>query len=186
MTELIKLPDNTTEFTARWEAEDGSIQSETFYVEDSISLDRFQWFERFRLELGFGVSFMDLVKMIQSNIDLMERMAQGEKVFTQMATLNYNALNQINDVATKEPFAYWLCALFINTKHEDRRWFKEEVMREKIRIWKAAGYDSGFFLKTGLALVVGFSKIYTEITEMSFERDQMLSDEHPDPLNPNP
>ncbi len=177
MTELITIPEAAKQFTIQWTEADGTKKTETYYAEDRLSIERYERFERFRLEVGFGLSFVDLVKVLNSNIDLCDRIATGEKVFTTLVTTNYNALKAINEAATKKPFAVWLCTLFLNTKDEDRRWFDEAVMREKIRQWEAAGVDSSFFLRRALGLVESFSAISSSITEMSLGMQEAISAE---------
>ncbi|MCX6218351.1 hypothetical protein [Spirosoma sp.] len=177
MTELVNIPATATEFTCRWIDEVGNSQSQLFLIEDKLSIDRFSMFERFRLEVGLGVSFTELVKVLRNNIDLCERAFQGEKVMTTLINTNYNALKAINDVAAKRPFAVWLCALFINMPDEDRRYFNDQVMRTKIGIWESAGIDSAFFLRQALGLVANFSTISSEITEMSLSQDQTINSE---------
>lgn len=180
MQELLTIPDNATQFSVTFFDEDnGEERTEVFYIEDRLSIQRYSMFERFRIEVGFGLSFVDLVNVLQSNIDMFDRMATGERgLFPMLVNTNYNALRGIDNATTKHPFAVWMCTLFMNTADEDRRPFDEAVMQRKIRIWEWAGVPAAFFLKQALGLVNGFSTTLHEITQMSLAQDQILNSEN--------
>lgn len=180
MEQLLTIPDNATEFSVTYFDEDNGEQRTTvFYIEDRLSIQRYSMFERFRIEVGFGLSFADLVSVLQSNIDLCDRMVTGERgLFPVLVNTNYNALRGIDNATTKHPFAVWMCTLFMNMAGEDRRIFDESVMQQKIRIWEWAGVPASFFLKQALGLVNDFSKTLQEITRTFSEQDQILNSEY--------
>jgi len=79
------------------------------------------------------------------------------------AVIIHNLLNGIAEHLDKRDHPILqLCALFINTKDEDKTVFDEGVTQEKIDNWKKEGYAIEDFFQLAFNFVEGFIPAYNE------------------------
>ena len=157
VNQLRTLEPSTKEFEAN---------GRKYIVTERLSIERYTMFERLRIETGFTATFEEVFQVVKRTLARCEDIAQGKKVFAEMANDLYNTLKGLTDLNGKKPHAIWLCTLFIITEDEDVRYFDTEVMKRKIKDWEEAGIDSGFFIGLAIGTLADFQNAYSEATQI--------------------
>lgn len=114
----------------------------TFYVQDSLSFNRYRELQRLSIEFGFSTTFVDIFKNINKCYDFV----QTNKNWGDLAVTLYNTLVGVTKLEDKEDPALRLCALFINEKDEDVTVIDELKMKDKIECWSKELAVNPFFL----------------------------------------
>lgn len=127
----------------------------TFYVQDSLSFNRFRELQRISIEFGFSTTFVELFKEIQKCYDYV----QTNKNWGDLAVTLFNLLHGVSSIDNKDPAAIRLCALFINEKDEDVTVFDEAKMKDKIECWSKE-LDVSPFFHLAASLVDGWMPAY--------------------------
>lgn len=127
----------------------------TFYVQDSLSFNRFRELQRISIEFGFSTTFVELFKEIQKCYDYV----QTNKNWGDLAVTLFNLLHGVSSIDNKDAAAIRLCALFINEKDEDVTVFDEAKMKDKIECW-AKELDVSPFFHLAASLVDGWMPAY--------------------------
>jgi len=154
MTELIEVDFSKKIFNC-----DGS----KWYVEDSISFERYMALEEIAIEFGFSATFADMFKNLRKLWDLHNQLKFGES-----AVILHNMMKGIVNLEEKKPDASLrICALFINEENEDRTEYNEAKMRAKIDRWGKECSVRPFFHLAG-SLVNGWLPAYRISLNHSF------------------
>jgi len=127
----------------------------TFYVQDSLSFNRFRELQRISIEFGFSTTFVELFKEIQKAYDFV----QTNKNWGDLAVTLYNLLHGVAAIENKDAAALRLCALFINESDEDVTVFDEAKMKDKIECWSKE-LDVSPFFHLAASLVDGWMPAY--------------------------
>ena len=127
----------------------------TFYVQDSLSFNRFRELQRISIEFGFSTTFVELFKEIQKAYDLV----QTNKNWGDLAVTLYNLLHGVAAIENKDAAALRLCALFISETGEDVTVFDEAKMKDKIECWSRE-LDVSPFFHLAASLVDGWMPAY--------------------------
>lgn len=127
----------------------------TFYVQDSLSFNRFRELQRISIEFGFSTTFVELFKEIQKAYDLV----QTNKNWGDLAVTLYNLLHGVAAIENKDAAALRLCALFLNEKDEDITVYDEAKMKDKIECWSKE-LDVSPFFHWAASLVEGWMPAY--------------------------
>jgi len=127
----------------------------TFYVQDSLSFNRFRELQRISIEFGFSTTFVELFKEIQKAYDFV----QTNKNWGDLAVTLYNLLHGVSSIDNKDAAALRLCALFINEENEDVTVFDEAKMKGKIECWSKE-LDVSPFFHLAASLVQGWMPAY--------------------------
>lgn len=144
----------TIDFSKKYFECDGS----KFFVEDTLSFERYQKLEEFSLEFGFSASFADIFKVLRKIWDNHNKLN-----FADNAVLLHNLMKGIVDLEQKKsPVSLRICALFINEENEDRTEYNEAKMQSKIDRW-GKELDINPFFHLAVSLVQGYLSAY-EIT----------------------
>lgn len=152
-----ELPPDTTQFEAN-----GVI----YTLDENMTLARYRLFERYRMEVGFGVTVGSMFNDINAVLQFLERGFQGELVVGQAMNKLHNLLFGMKNGDEKYPPAVWMCSLFFNAPGEDVRQFDEQVMIEKIKNWEEAGIPARFFIYKACSMIADYSRIYEETTRL--------------------
>lgn len=137
---------------------------EKWYIEDSISFDRYMKLEEIALEFGYSASFVDIFKNLRKMWDLHNQMK-----FAETAVILHNMMKGIVSLEDKkQDAALRICALFINTENEDRAEYNETKMLEKIQRWGKECNVRPFFHLAG-SVVNGWLPAYS-MTLSSFSQ----------------
>ena len=131
----------------------------TFYVQESLSFNRYRELQRISIEFGFSTTFLDMFKGVQKI-----REALNKVDFVAAAVTAENMLIGLSNLDTKDDPALRLCALFINEKDENVTVFDEVKMKDKIECW-GKELDISPFFHLAISLVHGWMPAYKVTTE---------------------
>ena len=148
--ELKQIDLNATQFQAN---------GKTYVVKDSLSVERYRWFEKYQIDFGLGRSFKSVADTLKKSRELFNKGKTVEALY-----LNYNlemAISQGLEKRTND--AMMLCALFIVTEDEDLTKWDEQEQMKKIDDWNSEGYEVNSFFRLAANLVTGFIEDLEEI-----------------------
>ena len=128
-----------------------------YFIETQLSISRFHQYQIYEKEAGFGMSFKDMF----SNLIKMREELNKVK-FVDCAVRLDNLINGMAKLEEKEHVLLKMCALFMNTKDEDRGDINDDMITAKIDSWKNEYEVNGFFT-LALNTVNGFFTIYKEM-----------------------
>jgi len=138
----------------------------TYYIRTSLTIRRFEEFEKYQIRAGFGVDFEQMYNNIRQAFDYL-----NEGLPVNAGIKLHNILNGIKDaLEERENEVLQICALFISQKNEDLTQFDEQVMAEKIADWKKEGIDMQSFFSLAFNSVSGFTPIYQEVSGVISQR----------------
>lgn len=126
-----------------------------FYVQDSLSFNRYRELQRLSIEFGFSRTFVDLFKDIQKVYGLM----QTAQNFADVSVTLYNIIAGVSILEDKNDPALTLCALFINEADEDITEYNELKIKDKIACW-GRELDVTPFFHMACSLVEGWMPAY--------------------------
>jgi hypothetical protein len=102
-----------------------------FYIQDSLSFNRYRELQRLSIEFGFSTSFIELFKEVKKAYDYV----QTNKNWGDLAVTLYNIIAGVAKLEEKDAPALRLCALFINEADEDVTIYDELKIKDKINCW---------------------------------------------------
>lgn len=136
----------------------------TYKIEKSLSIERYSFYQRFEIELGYGSSFQDLYGAMSNAYNLLN---QGKMADASVAL--YNAMRGFAELEKKEPHVLKYCALFINTDDEDRRVITDDMISAKIKDWQEEGLEVASFFQLALNSIPGFIEAYRSSSQATLE-----------------
>jgi hypothetical protein len=142
----------------------------TFYVQDSLSFNRYRELQRLSIEFGFSTTFIDLFKSVNKCYEYV----QGNKNWGDLAVTLHNVLVGVSKLEEKEDPALRLCALFINEKDEDVTIIDEIQMKDKIECWSKELAVNPFFLLAA-SYVDGWMPAY-KLTTHSISKEKKVKE----------
>ena len=137
-----------------------------FYIQDSLSFNRYRELQRLSIEFGYSTTFVELFKQIQKAYDYV----QTNKNWGDLAVTLYNLLIGVSNMDNKEDPALRMCALFINEADEDVAVFDELKMKDKINCW-AKELDVTPFFGLAANLVGGWMPAY-QVTSLNISNEE--------------
>lgn len=133
----------------------------TYYIESSLTIERYVEFQILEKELGFGVTFKGMFDGLNELWTYINKMQ-----FADAAVKLNNMLRGMAKLEEKEPAVLKICALYINEANEDRSVITQDMITHKIQDWKAEGYDMADFFQVAFTLVPGFIDAYQRVTRI--------------------
>jgi len=133
----------------------------TFFVQDSLSFNRYRELQRISIEFGFSTTFIDLFKEVKKAYDFV----QTNKNWGDLAVTLYNIIAGVSNLDEKDAPALRLCALFINEAEEDVTVYDELKIKDKINCWSKE-LDISPFFNMAVNLVNGWMPAY-KVTSQS-------------------
>lgn len=130
-----------------------------YFFEQDLGIVRYLEFQILEKEIGFSMSFESIVKNISKAYNYLNEVKNAD-----CAVVLNNLITGIIKLEEKEPTALKICALFINTKDEDRTSWSWDLGTKKIEDWKIEGYKMSSFFRLALGTVNGYADIYKEIS----------------------
>lgn len=152
MGELKTIDLNAKEFEAN---------SKKYFIESSLSFDRYLVYQLLQIELGYGCSFENSVNTDKKIMELCNKEGchKGE-----IAILTHNKMSGIAEIEKRRVKAIEMCSLFINTENEDRKTITDEMILIKQKDWfEIEGLDIMPFFQLAMDSIKNFRKIYSEI-----------------------
>lgn len=141
---------------------------EYFIEMGGISMQRFIEYEKLQVELGYGVTFIQLYELIKESYELCNKQR-----FADLAVKLYNALQGIKTFEERRIPAFELCALFINTKEENRAIITSDMTAIKLADWEAEGLDAVPFFQLAVSSLTNFSTAYNVATQIASELEKL-------------
>lgn len=155
-----KITPETTEFEAN---------GKKYYVAKSVSIARYEEYEKIQPLLTFGVDFKSIFKNIRKAWDYLN----DPKGRNDAAVVLHNLMSAITEIEKEdraEP-GLLICALFINREGEDVAVYDKQIALDKINDWRKEGYDIDSFFLLALNSIAGFRQTYVEyINQLSQEK----------------
>lgn len=130
-----------------------------YFVESGLSFDRFLMYQMLQVDCGYGVSFSMFFDGLKKSFDLLNKLKLAEA-----AVQISNLMAGIAQVEERKIPVLQMCALFINTKDEDRRIITNDMVDAKIRDWTEEGLDIRPFFPLALSSIQNFSNAWQEIS----------------------
>lgn len=141
---------------------------EYFIEMGGISMERFIEYEKLQVELGYGVTFIQLYEAIKESYEL-----TNKQRFADLAVKLYNILQGVKTFEERRVPAFELCALFINTKDENRAVITKDVIANKIADWEAEGLDAVPFFQLAVSSLQNFSTAYNVAIQIASELEKL-------------
>lgn len=148
--ELKKLDFEQTEFMAN---------GTKYFIKQSLSVERFRWFEKYQVDFGFGRGYKSIAESLKKSIDLGNK-GKGIEAWNIILNLT-RAIGEGLEKRTNN--AMMICALFIVAENEDLTKWDEQEQIKKINDWNDEGYDVNSFFQLAANLVSGFINDLEEI-----------------------
>ncbi len=139
----------------------------SYFIEKGMSLKRFNEYQILEKETTFGMDFMKMFTLLGEI-----REAFNECRFIDGSVKLDNLQRGVAQIHTRSPAVMKMCALFINTKDENRQIITEQMIRSKMEDWNE--YDVRDFFTLALNGVKGFIDVYTNFSPIISAQDQVL------------
>lgn len=159
--ELKKLDFEATEFMAA---------GKKYYIKQSLSVERFRWFEKYQVDFGFGRTYKSIADALKKAVELGNK-GKGIEAWNIVINL-YMSIGEGLEKRTNN--AMMLCALFIVTDDEDLTKWDEQMQLAKISDWNDEGYDVNSFFQLAANLVSGFIEDLEDILSNTSELAKAL------------
>lgn len=146
----------------RIDFEQGVLKTDghTYYIAESISMDRMMKFEELQCGVAYGHTFVE----VHSQLGKLKEYLQTAKFVDSAVVLNnlLEALHPDTKAAKKKHYVLQICALFLNEKDEDVKTWNEATINAKIDDWLEAGVDYRDFFQLAVRLVPGLLDVLKE------------------------
>jgi hypothetical protein len=163
MKKLITLSPDTKSFTAN---------GTEYFVESSVSAERYKEYLNFEIELANGISAVDYFHKVKEAWEIIANTPIQSLTPNHMnmaQVLLYRAMEGIGKIADRELEVLKICALFINSENEDRRVYSKGVEEKKIKDWNEEGIDINSFFLLAARFSGSIQSLYRLSSEISLE-----------------
>ena len=144
----------------------------TYYVKNSLSVERFRHFEKYQVDFGFGRTYKSISESLRKSIELANK-GKGLEAWN----IIFNLMNAVGDSLDKRVNnGMLICALFIVTEDEDLTKWDEQEQLNKINDWNTEGYDVNSFFRLAANLVEGFIGDLEEVLQNTSELAQAMEE----------
>lgn len=148
------------------------VGSETYYIQYSLSTNRYVEYLKRIPKLTFNTTFPGLYKTMS---DIYMLASTGNDMIYAIGQIRELSINQLNAIKrfddTEIPDVIDFCALFINREGEDVSKFDVSIHESKKQALAQEGYDISGFFQLQVNLIEGFSKAYREIQSLPNPKD---------------
>ena len=146
-----------------------SASGKEYIVYPSMTVKRFEAFERLQIEMQHSVSMSAFQQEVAEIYELLNK-----PKFAEASVKTYNLLNGAARIENAQPHPLLLiCSLFICPASENQAEWSEAEAAEKIKDW--AGVDIAFFLASAKRLLLRYM-IDLDIDSQTFsERSEMMT-----------
>lgn len=163
-------------------AKEFKANGKTYYIEDTLTIIRWKKWLKLQHKLGWGMTFEDIQKEFRKIYDVCNKPIPEPGM---ACILAYNAMIKVKDVQDESfvPEIIQMCALFMNTKDEDRGVITEAMIREKQTDWEKEAISMNSFFLFALSSIPNFIPVYKAITQDIFQKTGMATEGENGPLN---
>lgn len=132
---------------------------ERYFIEDTLSFNRFEKLREYTLEMGFSATFLEIFNNLKKAWEYLNKGQQADA-----SVLVHNIMNGISRLEKKDDPAFRICALFCNREDEDTTTWDEAVEGAKIEAW-GKEYNVTPFFYLAAAKVDGWLPAYKSAFE---------------------
>lgn len=132
-----------------------------YVVRTSLTLSRFEQFEKLQVRVGYGVDFRQMFGNMRKAFDHLNESQPADA-----AIILYNLMNGIkNNLDGRDNEVLDLCCLFICREGEDVAKYDTEVNKLKKADWAEEGIAMESFFTLAFNLVNGFIPVYNQVSQ---------------------
>jgi hypothetical protein len=138
----------------------------TYFIKDSLSVERYRQFEKYQVTFGFAREFKQIYDMLKKSVDLANK-GKGLEAWN----IIFNLMEEVgkNDMDNRHHNGMFICALFIVEEDEDLTVWDEQIANKKIANWNKEGYEAYSFFRVAANLVNGYIESLDEIFQHTSE-----------------
>ena len=143
----------------------------TYYIKDTLSIERYRQFEKLQVSFGFAREFKQIYDLLKKSVDLANK-GKGLEAWN----IVFNLMEEVgkNNLDNRHQNGMYICALFVATEDEDLTVWNQQIADKKIDDWNKEGIDVNFFFRLAANLVGGYISTLEEIFQSTSElADQM-------------
>lgn len=159
--------------TKRIDLESGHFDANghRYRVTSTLSVARFEEFERLQVHVGFGKDFKTMYDRLKDAYDFMNKSKAADA-----AVIVHNIINGIaQNLEKRDHPILQLCALFLNREDEDVSVFDPDLSKQKVDDWRKEGYAVEDFFQLAFNLVDGFIDIYEGLIQNISQKVEGMS-----------
>ena len=130
-----------------------------FYIQESLSFNRYRELQKMNMEFGFSATFLDIYNNVRKAMELMNKVQ-----FVDAAVTLHNIIYGVASFEDKNDVALRMCALFINEEGEDVTVYDEGKLAEKVDCWSKE-LDVLPFFQLAAALVPGWISASQQVSQ---------------------
>lgn len=123
-----------------------------YYIEEQLSQDRWNMYELLEVEIGVNLKSQEIKGKMRELWDNLN--AQN---FADSCVICRDVMIAADRAyEPRIPECVRMCALFMNTENEDRRFITEDLIKQKAADWREEGIDMQSFFSFAIATIPGF------------------------------
>ncbi len=123
------------------DAREFEANGKKYFIEPQISTARWMEYDTMSIEIQYGLSPRELFgKLVTIDNILGSKTANQNDAIVMLRDL----IGSVAGIADRKTPIFRICALFMNTKDEDRTKINEALIKEKIEDWTIEGIDAFF------------------------------------------
>lgn len=137
-----------------------------YIIRSSLTVARFEEFEKLQARFGFGVDFAQLFANIRKAYDYLNASAPADAIVALhsiMEGIKFKVDDRENEILA-------VCSLFICRPDEDVRKYDPELNKDKINDWREEGIDMQDFFLLASNSVQGFTPAYKQASRDIFQK----------------
>ena len=154
----------------------------TYYIKDSLSIDRYIEFELLQAPAAYGMTFSDIYTQDEQVLLLFNKgnMAEAISVIVNRRQAMKNMSIPTNSAGLKVDKRHHgilqIAALFLVEKDEDTKTFKQEVNDEKIQDFLESGVDYKDLFMLVVKLVPGLLTALEEVSRITSLAEAVMNE----------
>lgn len=138
-----------------------TANGQEYIIRTSLTISRFEEFEKLQVSVGYGVEFKQLFQNIRKAYDVLQ-----DRRDIDAGVILHNIMSGVKEkIEERENPVLKLCALYICTPDEDLSVYDEDLTKKKIEDWKAEQIDVNSFFSLAFNLVNEFTPIFKEVSQ---------------------
>jgi hypothetical protein len=131
-----------------------------YLIEERLSEKRYIKWEMLQAQVGLNINFQHLKELLNQAWAHLNK-----QNFADSAVIIRDIMEGMNrNYDERIPDCIQMCALFMNTEDEDRRFISDDLIKQKAADWRAEGIDMQSFFSFAVATIPGLISNFRNIT----------------------
>ena len=149
----------------------------TYFIQDSLSVNRYEIFLKMQPELGFNTTFNKMAESFNRIVELMSDNVVTGGVIKEVIEIGVNQVSAIKHFdENRAPLMLYFCTLFCNHQDEDLAVWDRRLAHLKIEDWRKEGIAIQNFFLLAQKSLAGFSQNYQhQLAELSGLHREMIA-----------